>query len=205
MTGCADARRGALAHVSTSHSSPALFSGCPRQGGLLHLSLVGGGRAGSDDRPGFWTDGRCGGQRRLRVRARSTRTAAPRARASPATAGDSERCSSPASLSRQPPEGGDLRRAARLPLGAARGLRVVAGDLHPAALAPRADDLRRAAAEVGDHPAGAATGRAGRTIARRLFVGGRHAAAHGSSAPWRLDACGGEGHDARSMPTAPTR
>ena len=58
--------------------------------------------------------------------------------------------------------------------GDARGLGVVPGNLQAAALAPRADDLRRAAAEVGDHLAGAPAGCAGHGLAGLRLIGRRH-------------------------------
>lgn len=66
-------------------------------------------------------------------------------------------------------------------VAAARGLRVVPGQLDAAALTPRARDLLRGCAEVRDDLAGAATGRA-RLLPglRLLFLGSRHAACHAS-------------------------
>lgn len=63
---------------------------------------------------------------------------------------------------------------------AARGLRIVLWQLDGAALAPRARDLLRRSAEVGDHVAAAAAGRTGERFAGLGVVGGGHATGHAS-------------------------
>ena len=70
--------------------------------------------------------------------------------------------------------GGFLSRSSRSAL-AARGLGVVVGDEPTGALAPRARDRRRRAAQVRDHLAGAATGGARERLGG-LLVGGHGAA-----------------------------
>jgi peptidoglycan/LPS O-acetylase OafA/YrhL len=65
--------------------------------------------------------------------------------------------------------------AAALPLPPVR-LRVAPGREDAAALAPRAVDLAPLAAQVGDHPAGPAAGRAGNGLGRARLLLGRHGA-----------------------------
>lgn len=67
-----------------------------------------------------------------------------------------------------------LRRAGRC----ARGLRVVPGELHAAALAPRARDLLSRPAEVGDHGSGAPAGGTRQRVGSLRFGGCGHRAEH---------------------------